>query len=363
MFNFATICESVRRHWVAITLIAVLSLCAGVASSFARDDAEPTAASYTAEATLYLTGYGYDREDAGEYNYSLNESLMVTDARRLVVSNEVAGAVRAQYGEDVTVSAPVWMNEAKNSEYSTRFVYVDVTASDPETAQAACRTALDLTRAAIEQTLPVEKVEVVDDVALTSSGSSKAADWGKDSFVSGEVSPIEAAASGISMKKVVIFLFCGIALSVLAFASYDILSRRVRSVRDVERLLDLPVLSSVSDASDMDRLAQGVKVLMDRSDMSSVAVAGASAADGAARVQEAVNRVEGISVTPAIDLSGEADAASRLMAADTVLLVISEGASKSGQLESALKQLRFAGVPVLGVAFIPKKPKRSSASR
>ncbi len=364
MFNFATICESIRRHWVAIAIVAALSLCAGVASSFVRDDAEPSAASYTAEATLYLTGYGYGDKAAGEeYDYSYNESLMVTDARRLVVSSEVAGAVREQYGEDVSVSSPAWVNESKNTDYSTRFVYIDATASDAETAKAACQMALELTRSAVEETLPVEKVEVVDEVALTSSGSSKAADWGSDAFVAEDVSFIEEAASGISMKKVVIFLFCGLALSIVAFASYDILSRRVRSSRDVERLLDLPVLASVAGDADLARLAQGVKVLMDRSDLSSVAVAGASSADGAAPVREALSKVDGIAVAPVVDLSGQADSASRLLECDTVLLVIAEGASSGAQLESALKQLRFAGVPVLGVAYLPKKSKRTARTR
>lgn len=359
MFNFATICESVRRHWVVIAIVGVLSLTAGVASSFVKDDAQPAAVSYTAEASLYLTGYGYGEKDAGEYNYSYNESLAISDARRLVVSSEVAGKVREQYGSDVQVTAPVWMNESKNTEISTRFIYIDVTAADPETAKAACQTAADLAQAAIEDTLPVEDVSLAEPVALTGSGSSKAADWGRDAFVTEDVSSVEAVASGISMKKVVIFVFSGLALSILAFAAYDILSRRVRSSRDVERLLDLPVLASVSQDGDLDRLVQGVRVLMDRSELGSVAVAGASATDGAQRISKALADAGDVVVSGCIDLSGEADAAVRLLGSDTVLLVISEAASKGSELECALKQLRIAGVPVLGVVFVPKKPKRA----
>ena len=57
MFNFTTICESVRRHWIPIALIAALSLALGVGSSFMKADGELDAApTYTAEAVLYMTG-------------------------------------------------------------------------------------------------------------------------------------------------------------------------------------------------------------------------------------------------------------------------------------------------------------------
>ena len=60
MFNFTTICESVKRHWIAIVLITALALVAGAGSSFVKSGKVETAATYTAEASLYVTGYGYD---------------------------------------------------------------------------------------------------------------------------------------------------------------------------------------------------------------------------------------------------------------------------------------------------------------
>lgn len=363
MFNFATICESVKRHWVAIAIVAVLSLCAGVASSFVGGTSESSPIKHTAEATLYLTGYGYDDKETGDYNYSYSEGLMVTDARRLIVSSEVAGKVRAQYGENVSVTAPVWVNEEENSEYSTRFVYVDVTAENAEIAKEACQAALDLTKEAIETTLPVQKVEVVDAPALKSAPASQAANWGSDALISANDSSPEVSPLGISMKKIVVFLFCGLALSVLAFASYDILSRRVRSARDIERLLDLPVISSVSHNSDLERLAKSVHVLMSRSGLARVAVAGLSSADGAQHVASALSAAGCLDVSGSVDLSGQVDAASCLLEADTVLVVVTEGASSGAQLEDALKQLRIAGVPVLGAVFISEKSNRAKNAR
>ena len=67
-----------------------------------------------------------------------------------------------------------------------------------------------------------------------------------------------------------------------------------------------------------------------------------------------------MNVSGSVDLSGQVDAASCLLEADTVLV---EGASSGAQLEDALKQLRIAGVPVLGAVFISEKSNRAKNAR
>ena len=74
----------------------------------------------------------------------------------------------------------------------------------------------------------------------------------------------------------------------------------------------------------MARLAKSIRVLMGRSELSSLVVAGASAADGAKNVERALVGVDEVSVTGLVDLSGDVDAASRVLGADSVLLVIAE---------------------------------------
>lgn len=362
MFNFATICESVKRHWVVIVIVTVLGFGAGVVTSLNSDDPEAAPVKHVAEASLYLTGYGYDQRDAGEYNYSYSEGLMVTDSRRLVVSSEVAGAVRAKYGKDVTITAPQWMNDEKKSEYSTRFLYIDVAANDEETALAACGMTVELAQQAIENTLPVESVVLAEPVAIKTGSADRAANWGIDVLPGDEASSI-VDTSGISMKRLIIFTFVAAFLSIFCFAAFDILTRRVRSEGDVERLLDLPVLASVSSNEDMVRLAKSVRVLTGRSGLSNIVVAGASAADGAKSVERALVGSNDVSVADCVDLSGDVDAASRVLGADSVLLVVAENASTGKQLECALKQLRIAGVPVLGAVFVPKKARKASHSR
>ena len=110
------------------------------------------------------------------------------------------------------------------------------------------------------------------------------------------------------MKKLVIFGFIGAFLSIFGFAAFDILTRRVRSEGDVERLLDLPVLATASSNEDMARLAKSIRVLMGRSELSSLVVAGASAADGAKNVERALVGADEVSVTGLVDLLAMPDA-------------------------------------------------------
>ena len=217
---------------------------------------------------------------------------------------------------------------------------------------------VELAQQAIERTLPVESVTLAEPAAIKTGSADRAANWGIDALPGEGSTPI-VAASGISMKKLVIFGFVGAFLSIFGFAAFDILTRRVRSEGDVERLLDLPVLATASSNEDMARLAKSIRVLMGRSELSSLVVAGASAADGAKNVERALVGADEVSVTGLVDLSGDVDAASRVLGADSVLLVIAENASSSKQLECALKQLRIAGVPVLGVVFVPKKARKA----
>ncbi|MFR3273666.1 MAG: hypothetical protein ACLTQI_07600 [Slackia sp.] len=74
-------------------------------------------------------------------------------------------------------------------------------------------------------------------------------------------------------------------------------------------------------------------MLMGRSELSSLVVAGASAADGART--SSVARRRGRGVRDARRFSGDVDGF-RVLGADSVLLVIAENASSSKQLECAL---------------------------
>ena len=86
-----------KRRIVFILLITVF--CAGlvVAQSLLKSE-KVLATSYTAEATLYLSGAG-SSEDTLAYNYELDESRELENARRIVISDSVAGEVKRHCNE------------------------------------------------------------------------------------------------------------------------------------------------------------------------------------------------------------------------------------------------------------------------
>ena len=201
-----------------------------------------------------------------------------------------------------------------------------------------------------KDTVPLSSIEIFDAATLKSTDDSVAADWGTALLdTSDSVSP---AVARISVKTLVIYGFVGLCLSIFCFAVYDIVSRRIRSANDAERLLDIPVLATLGQGQKSAVLPEDVRVLMNRNGLNSVAVAGATKADGASWV---ANLLNGIKVTGSFDLSKDVEGISRIAASDTVLLVIKEGVSSGRQIENALKQIKISGTPVLGVVFISKK--------
>ena len=352
MFNFTAICESVKRHWIAILLVTVLALAAGICSSFVKSGKIETEPTYTAEASLYVTGYGYDEDsrEGGDYNYQFSESSMINDVRRIVVSKEVAAQIREQYGENITIASPDWKNVEAKTAWSTRFCFIDVTADDPDLAVQVADDVAGKVCAIAKNTVPLNNVEVFDAAMLKTTDDSMAADWGTDVLESNDSSL--SAGGRVSVKTLVIYGFVGLCLSVFCFAVYDIVSRRVRSANDAERLLDIPVLATLAPGQKNAVLSEDIRVLMNRNKLNSLAIAGATKEDGALGV---ANLLDGIKITGAFDLSNDVEGISAIASSDTVLLVVKEGASSGKQIDNALKQIKISGTPVLGVVFVSKK--------
>lgn len=189
-----------------------------------------------------------------------------------------------------------------------------------------------------------------DSAALKATDNSNANEWGTADL--GVEDSAESVTSRISMKSLVIYVFVGLCVSIFGFAVYDIMSRRVRSANDAERLLDIPVIASLGATEKSSMLAEDVRVLMKRSGLSSLAVVGATEADGAGNVAA---MLEGVQVSGAFDLSKDTKGVSTIAESDAILLSVKEGAASGKQLENALKQMKISGTPVLGVVFISKK--------
>ena len=106
MIDLTFVLESLKRRWIAIVIVTVLAAGCGVVSSASSSDSSaPVAPTYTAEATIYVDAY--ESSDANEYNYVVSDGYFIADARRIVVSDSVAGEVRRTLGEDVSIATGV----------------------------------------------------------------------------------------------------------------------------------------------------------------------------------------------------------------------------------------------------------------
>ena len=246
MFNVGAVVESMRRHWIAIVVIFALALGAGAASSFLKTGSEAQEISdkaYTAEASVYVTLEAVDGSMISEAS-----DRLISDARRTVISDKVAGEIRRIYGNEVSVYSPWWLDEEKNARYYSHYIFVDVSAPTQEIALAATNDAAKLAAEVMATTLPVKSVAVAEEAYLKQGDGSQAADRGVDALE--EIESAAVTSSAISVKKLVIFGFVGLFGAIFVFACVDILSRRIRSARDVERMLDLPVLGVIKGEED-----------------------------------------------------------------------------------------------------------------
>lgn len=353
MFNFTTICESVRRHWLAIALVAVLSLALAVGSSYVKNGEIQAAPTYTAETVLYVTSYGYDTKavpDGGDYNYTLDEANLKNDVRHLVLSSEVSAAVRTHYGENLQITSPRWIDERTNLEVNDRFIYIDATGENPQIVKDAADEVARLTIAQAKKLLPVGDIVVAEPAVMKTSDNAHAANWGSDKLVN---DPGKASVKhSVSKKSLVIYLFVGLVLSIGGFAAYDILSRRIRSPRDIERLLDMPVLANLGNEGEDAILPSNVRVLLRRNSFKNLTLA-------VLGNEETLNRVKAVLDADIVNettlLSRDALAAEKIAQSDSCLLVVKEAFNKGSEIQNAMKDLAVADVAVLGAVFVPKK--------
>lgn len=354
MIDMTTLYESAKRHWIVIVCVTVVCAAAGFAFSFINANGEvDTAPTYTAEATIYVNGY--ESNAVEDYNYEYSDDKLISDVRRIVVSNEVAGKVREKYGEDVLVSSPFWKDKETDSTLYTRFIFVDVSARDPQTALDAADMAAQLALELVREYVPVSTAEQTGQAELRVAGED-AADFGVDPFASSE-----GAAGGmngkINMKLVLILAVFGSFGSFFVLSCFDVLSRRMRTPHDVSRVIDVPVISVLESGSACRaRVADDVSVLLARSGSMKTCVAGFSAGDDARAIGE-ILRDGGIDVNGVVDLSGDANAASMVSRADAVVLAIRSGASSSREIVAGAERLKVANVPVLGAVFLPSARK------
>lgn len=358
MLNLAVVFESMRRHWLPVLLITLMCSGLGFVSSYVKEGTVDVAPVYTAEATIYVNGYASSEVNA--FNYQLSDSMLTADARRVIVSNEVAGEVRRSLGEDIKISSPFWINQKTNADFSTHFIFVDATASSEELALSAAKMAAVKAESIIKNTLPVTTTSVMGDPVLSLTNA-KAGDFGVDKLAIDGESSVAAVASGVNVKNVLISVFLGLFGSVFVFVIWDVLTKKLRSENDIERMLDLPVLATLQSADQgVEYLANILKVLAKKNNLLNVLPVGFVSTDNSVSLGNKLSSITDGLVTSGVTISGSVDAVSRMSNSSSILLVISESAAKRDDIERGIRQMEISGTPVLGAVFISKKKQRGS---
>lgn len=355
MIELKAALESLKRHWLKIALITIL--CAAIGLAYSKGSSAQTSddGEYAAEATIYVTAYAQDT--IGDYNFSYSDDKLISDSRRIVVSNEVAGVIRSKYDGKVTISSPQWKGASDvSTTVYTRFIFVDAVAGDKQTALDAANEAASLAADIISDTIPNATVENVGDAAIREMGKD-AADFGSDALDGTdefEALNHQEATNGKGTKAIVILAVLGLFGSACIFVLRDLFSRKVRSANDVVRIFDIPVLGTLSNSNDAIRIGDTVKVVMQEKGLNTLAIVSPTAGDKPDKVAGLL--AEGSGIAPcAVSAKEDEHACSKIAQCDAVVIVVKENVAASAANRLMVETLVSANAKVMGAVFVPAK--------
>lgn len=357
MIDMTFVVETVRRRWVILLVALVVALGAGVLYSASKSDRSIVQTTYTAELTFYVDGQ--ESAEVQEFNYSLNEDYLISDCKRIVLSDAVSGQVRRQFGEDVVITTPYWVNRETKGNIYSHFFYVDVESPSRETVLAAAEELAQLAVPAIEAQLPVSQFSLYEGPVLKNTVGA-AADFGYDKL---EAEPVVAAASSISMKTVVVVGFCGFAVAFVLVLMFDFFNQRIRTEHDVTRILGVPVLGSVpygeiADEDALSRTALALGSRLEQESLQDVSFCGLCSKEYAGKVDEGMRRLlPQCAFGPVFDLSSSGKEIFGLESVPCVVLVVVQNLAAKKQIEKAAKLLNDANIPTLGAVYVTKNGK------
>ena len=364
---------------------------------------------YTAEATLYLSSAGWN-EDVLAYNYQLDETRELENARRIVLSDSVAGQVKralADQDSGLIIASPFPYDSFKANRVYTNFVYIDATSTDPEIALQAANQVAELATEKIAETLnDEEKITIYEQAIIKSGDNTFAAEPGEqatgDEALNTGDNPASSALARIDKKNLVIALFLGLFGSAFIFCVYEILNRKVRTAHDAETLIGIPVIAQIPVIEGMDsasarqritQLASDIQVLMPEHATQVISVASMINAQNSTDLTQALSaaltqsqlsvtliQARGVqsanleTVKQAVDVATEkgdlvlidsgalikdSEATLAVAASSAVLLVTRQQEASSAQVKQAIRQLQIADTPLLGIVLLVKKGKQA----
>ncbi len=351
MISFASLFSSVKRYLIWIVLITLVAAGLSVAMDKLKAPEEGSVR-YLAQASLHFT---YDTLPKDEKALGIEASYLGAYTQnsifRIVESQEVAGEVRKELGESVTIQAAPWKNQEGDYGYS-EFITLSASAADKELALKAAVRAAELAKSQMEELLPLKNVSISSPASLVNS--SKADET--FNFGTGNLKEQSAGLSaGLNKRRLLIFVFLGLFASAAAFICKDLLSRRIYVKDDLERLLNVPLIASLDKkASDKDlELAMGnIAALMKKQDLDTLFMLCPSQGDFNPAYLRAAENILGSGQTKLHCSSLEsAEDIIKLAQADACVLSLKAGKASAKELEQAMSSLNALGVKVLGAVL------------
>lgn len=355
MIHFSTLLASIKRNLLWILGICMLAVVASLALDKLHHQENP-AVSYQAQASVHYTVdtlYQDAKSDGSEFDYL--GAYVVNSVSRIIESNEVAGEVRRQMGDDrISVQQAVWKNsqaELANSEFAT----ISAFAPTKEEAVLAADKAAELTIEQMQRYLSVKNLSISSPAQLVNSqDGSLAFNFGTQSLKDFEPS----VSSGISKRRLLIFIFLALFGSTALFVAKDLLSRRAYTPEDLERLSGIPSLYELKagDIQAWERAAYNLRAVMRHEDLNEAALLGICAADKVDEAHDALaphlaQASERIAAVGSLD---KAQGLTVLEGASAVVLLVRSGAARGSELANAVRDLSLSGKKVLGCIFVKR---------
>lgn len=357
MVDVKFVVQCLRRRWWLIALCTVLAGAAGGLWATFMSGEEPLPP-FTAEATIYMNGY--DSDEMMGYNYKVDESYLVSDARRIVVSDSVAGEVRRKYGEDVVISSPFWKNPETEATFYTHFIFVDASAESAEVAVEAANMAANLAVEKMREQISVERADVYEPAVLKTVVG-QAADFGANSMNPADLEEsVQGEETGSAAKTILVSAFCAFALSFALVIAYYYVNRRFRDPHDVERILGVPLLGvAAKDQIPSDLEGSLVPLVLDeiceRNDAGRVLVCGLPANDSVVAVSSFLKEHCSSTLVGELDFASAEQDRKMVEQANSAVVVITQNAASSSQIARAARVLNLLQIPVAGAIFIALK--------
>ncbi|ERJ10946.1 YveK family protein [Haloplasma contractile] len=206
----------IKKHLILIILVTLgFGVIAGLFTKYGIDK------EYSSNTVIYVNSAGKDQDM--DYNtYRLNQ-IIANDVAELVKRKKVIDQVITELGQEKVLDyKQVKDSLSVNSINESNFITIEVTLKDPNLAAAVANKVADLAKPEAKNMTNLESIEVFDKAEVNKN----------------PVSPN-------LMLNTAIGVVLGLMISVGYVLLREFMDKTIRTSKDVERYLDLPILGEL----------------------------------------------------------------------------------------------------------------------